>query len=271
MTIAVHDLGGQGRPLLLAHASGFHGRVFAPLARLLGRRFSCSALDLRGHGDSTAPADGNFDWSGFGRDVLCTLDAIGAEEVIGIGHSCGGAALLLAEQARPGSFSSLYCFEPVVFPPDALELLEVGRPLAARAKQRREIFSSRREAYDNYVSKPPMSGFDPEVLEAYVRFGFEDLADGTVRLLCRPENEARVYEAGARNRAFARLGEINCPVVLGCGAESYDFTPALLSKVAAEIPEGRLEVLPGVGHFGPLERPAEVAEAMIQALDPPPA
>ncbi|MBA2436887.1 MAG: alpha/beta hydrolase, partial [Acidimicrobiia bacterium] len=30
--IAVHDLGGRGRPLVLAHATGLHGLVWQPLA-----------------------------------------------------------------------------------------------------------------------------------------------------------------------------------------------------------------------------------------------
>ena len=32
VTLAVHDLGGDGPPLLLCHATGFHGRVWTALA-----------------------------------------------------------------------------------------------------------------------------------------------------------------------------------------------------------------------------------------------
>jgi len=269
--LAVHDLGGDGPPALLVHATGFHGRVFGPLARALGSRLHCLALDLRGHGESGVRLDLDFDWAGFGTDVLAAVDELGLESPVGVGHSCGGAALLLAEEARPGTFSSLYCFEPVVFPAEHPFTPDPSPLLAKGARSRREIFPSREDAYANYASKPPMSTFDPEVLEAYVRFGFEDLPDGTVRLRCRGEYEARVYENGSRHQAYPHLGEIGCPVVIACGSEGYDFRPAVLGLVAEHIGNGRLEMLAGLGHFAPFEQPGMVAESMIRALDPPPA
>jgi len=271
ISLAVHDLGGEGPPALLVHATGFHGRVFGSLARGLGRRMHCLAPDLRGQGESSAPAGLDFDWVGFGTDVLTAVDALGLEAPIGIGHSCGGAALLLAEQARPGTFSSLYCYEPIVFPLEDPPPREVYEPLAKGARQRREVFASREEAYANYASKPPLASLDPEVLAAYVEYGFEDLPDGTVRLLCRGENEARIYENGFRHPAFSRLGMIECPVVVAGGAESYSFSPRFLELLVDRLAKGRLDVVTGLGHFGPLELPGVVAESVIRDLDPPPA
>jgi len=269
--IALHDLGGDGPPAQLAHPTGFHGRVLGPLARSLSHRLHCFAPDLRGQGESGVPAGLDFDWVGFGTDVLEAVDALGLESPVGIGHSCGGAALLLAEQARPGTFSGLYCFEPIVFPAEHPPLPDPSEALAKRARQRRENFSTREEAYANYASKPPLSSFDPDVLGAYVEFGFEDLADGTVRLRCRGENEARIYENGFRHQAFSRLAEVGCPVTVACGSKSYDFTPAAVGLLAGRLRNGRVEVLDGLGHFGPLEHPRAVAESVIRALDPPPA
>ena len=60
VTIAVHDLGGAGPDLLLAHATGFHGRVWGPCASHLTDRHAV-APDLRGHGDSVIP-DGTGAW-----------------------------------------------------------------------------------------------------------------------------------------------------------------------------------------------------------------
>jgi len=50
-------------------------------------------------------------------------------------------------------------------------------------------------------------------------------------------------------------------VVLACGGEL--FGPASFAPQVAEgLPEGRLEVHPHLGHFGPLEAPAELAESV---------
>jgi len=269
--LALHDLGGDGPPAVLVHATGFHGRVFGPLAAGLGGRLHCVAPDLRGQGSSGVPENLDFNWLGFATDVLTTVDALELVAPVGFGHSCGGAALLLAEQARPGTFSSLYCFEPVVIPYEHPHSPDPSEPLARGARQRREIFASREEAYANYASKPPLDVLDPEALAAYVEFGFEDLPDGTVRLRCRGENEALIYENGSRHPAFSGLSIIECPVVIACGAESYSFVPAALALLVERLSNGRLEVLPRLGHFGPLEHPGVVAESVIRALDIAPA
>ncbi|MGH9188384.1 MAG: alpha/beta fold hydrolase, partial [Acidimicrobiales bacterium] len=105
VVLAVHDLGGAGPRLLLTHATGFHGRVFAPLARALGGRFRCVAPDLRGHGVTTTPEGLGYEWSGFGDDVRAVIDGLGDGPWFGAGHSLGGAALLMAEERRPGTFA----------------------------------------------------------------------------------------------------------------------------------------------------------------------
>ncbi|MGA2528171.1 MAG: alpha/beta hydrolase [Acidimicrobiales bacterium] len=267
--LAVHDLGGAGPPALLVHATGFHGRVLAPLAQRLSDHYHCLAPDLRGQGESEAPAGLDFDWAGFGTDVLTAVDALGLKDPIGIGHSCGGAALLLAEEAQPGTFSSLYCFEPVVLPFEKPPFPDPSESLARGARQRREIFASREEAYANYASKPPLCTFDADALASYVEFGFEDLPDGTVRLRCRGENEARIYENGFQHHGFSGLVGIECPVVLACGGDSYEFTPGVMALLAERLVKARVEVLAGLGHFAPLEHLDVVADSIMRALDPP--
>ena len=66
--IAVHDLGGTGPPLLISHATGFHGRCYEPLAHALADRFHSVAFDYRGHGDTPQP-DGPVDWQRYGDDA----------------------------------------------------------------------------------------------------------------------------------------------------------------------------------------------------------
>lgn len=62
--VPVHDLGGGGEPLVMAHAAGFHGLVFSPLARELAGGFRCVSIDGRGHGDTALPRGVDPDWYG---------------------------------------------------------------------------------------------------------------------------------------------------------------------------------------------------------------
>jgi pimeloyl-ACP methyl ester carboxylesterase len=150
--------------------------------------------------------------------VLAVVDAIGADDLVAAGHSKGGAALLLAEARRPGTFRSLYLFEPIVFPPVVSALSASGsNPLAEGARRRRPVFDSYAAAYDNYHGKPPFSVLHPDALRAYVDFGFSLQTDGTVRLKCRPEVEAEVFTMGGRNGAWDHLAEVTCPVTVAVG------------------------------------------------------
>lgn len=263
--VAVYDLGGTGPPLLLAHATGFHAHVWEPLAARLAGRARCVALDFRGHGRSTAPPVPPH-WQGFAADVLAVVDGLGLDRPFGVGHSKGGAALLLAEQARPGTFRGLYCYEPIVFPFDPPLGPQPGNPLSVGARRRRAVFASRDEARQAYGAKPPLAALHPDVLRAYVEHGFEDLDDGRVRLRCDPEVEADVYAMGTAHDAFARLGQVTCPVVVAGGGRTDAVTPELVETLAAALPQGRAEVFSSLGHFGPLEDPDVVAASILAAF-----
>lgn len=286
--LAVHDFGGRGPDLLLAHATGLHGMVWEPVVAALTDHFRCVSFDERGHGDSTGPPDGNFHWSGFASDVLAVVDALGLERPCGAGHSCGGAALLLAEEARPGTFGGLWCFEPVVFtgypstgggstadgsPGDGTPAgAGPGQPgdLAAGARRRRERFPSRQAALGNFSSKPPFDRVSPAALRAYVEHGFAEEADGTVRLKCRPDDEAATYDNSRTHDAFEHLGRVMCPVTLVWGAESDSpFGASTMQAMAARLARARVEAAEGMGHFGPLENPAAVARSIHRGCHTP--
>jgi pimeloyl-ACP methyl ester carboxylesterase len=273
--LALYDFGGQGHDLLLVHATGFCAEVLTPLATALSGSFHCWGLDLRAHGQSERPADGDFAWSGFAVDVLAAVDHLGLDRPAGFGHSCGGASLLLAEEARPGTFRSLFCFEPVVFDESRLGkygVLATDNPLSAGARRRRETFPSSEDAFVNFSSKPPFADLDPEALCCYVEAGFEPIpeaegGDGhAIRLRCRREDEAEVYVHGLDHGAFGHLPEIACPVGLACGADTDAFGPTFLEADAGQLRRSTVEVLPGIGHFGPLQQPTLVADSVLRTL-----
>jgi pimeloyl-ACP methyl ester carboxylesterase len=264
--VAVHDLGGEGPDLLMLHATGFHGRAWLPVAEALRGRYHCLAMDERGHGDSGTSPGLDFDWRTMADDVLGVADELGLHRPFGIGHSCGATLLLLAEQARPGTFQALYCYEPIMSPVEDPPPPQPN-PMAAGARRRRDAFASRDAAYAAFAGKPPLSVLAPDALEAYVDFGFDDLEDGTVRLKCRPEHEALVYEHGLSHSAYRDLPDVGCPVTVACGELTDTVGAAAAERLAQRLPRGRTEVLAGLGHFGPLEDPDAVAAAVLRAFD----
>jgi pimeloyl-ACP methyl ester carboxylesterase len=266
--VAVHDLGGAGPPMVLAHATSLHGLVWGPVASHMTDAFHCIAFDHRGHGDSGVPADRDFGWRGLALDALAVVDGLGLERPAGVGHSAGATALLLAEQARPGTFRALYCYEPIVVAADPPLGRDPDNWLAVGARRRREEFGSRPQALANYCGRLPFSRWAGDALAAYVEHGFADQPDGSVRLKCRRDDEAAVYEMASDHDGWARLGEVSCPVTLACGADTEAVKPAELATIAARLPDATIRVVAGVGHFGPLEDPAAVAASIRESFPP---
>lgn len=262
LTLALHEHGGRGRPTLLCHATGFHGAVWEPLSAALGDGFARWAVDFRGHGASTVPPGTPLDWHGMADDVIASVHAIGAApgELLGVGHSMGGAALLLAEQARPGTFAGLWLFEPITPPPMDGAAMAGGGGLAEGALRRRRSFPGVGDALANFAAKPPLSVLRADALHAYVRHGLRAGEDGALHLACRPEDESQIYRGGGSHGAFQLLGQVECPVVVACGEElgPSAFAPAVADALAA----GRLEQHPHIGHFGPLEAPNHLAASI---------
>ena len=268
VTLALIDLGGEGPPLLLCHPTGFHGLVWAPLAEHLAGVAHCWAVDFRGHGDSSVPASMDFAWDRMVDDVLAVVDHLGATGVKAVGHSMGGAALLMAEMRRPGTFAALWMYEPIVMP--RWDGVPPSNPIAATARRRRPSFPDLDAAYANFAAKPPLNALDPAALRAYVEHGLRPshAADGdhAVELKCPPEVEALVFENGIAANAFDRLGEVRIPVTVAASEDGG--APARVAPLIVDaLPQGRLELFPELTHFGPMEDPAAIAAAIRAALD----
>lgn len=268
ITTVLHDFGGDGPVLLFAHATGMHGWIWKPVADHLVDRAHCVAVDLRGHGDSALPADSDLTWEGFGRDVLAAARVLGGGAVIGVGHSLGGAALLMAELEAPGTFRRLFLYEPAVHTDIGDQgwdsLLAARDAMVERTSRRRAIFPSRPDALANYAGKLPTAQFQAAVLAAYVSHGFSDVpGDSGVVLKCTPETEARIY-AGSYDHDTARcLHAITCPVTLATGAETDALqrrTTEVLSSQFGSAPV----TLCGVDHFGPMQQPKQFADAVAR-------
>ncbi len=278
--VELHDLGGAGPPLLIAHATGFCAGAYRPLASSLTGAFRVWALDFRGHGDATSPDDGDFDWGGMGDDVLASVAAIEPDDgrVFGFGHSMGGAALVLAELARPGTLRAAFLYEPIIVPSDFWPN-DPGGPasaapperrgpnfMAEAARRRRPTFGSRAEALERYAGRPPLGLLRADALAAYVDAGFADLADGGVTLKCTPEHEAATFESTGKASAD-QLGPVTTPLTFARGTRDPQPGVADFAGVAAkQLPGSRLRTYDHLGHFGPFQDPDGLAADVISDL-----
>ena len=264
VTIALHDLGGEGPSVLIAHATGFCAGAYRPLAAPLLARHRVWALDFRSHGDSSRLDPERLAWTGMIDDVLAVFGAIcsetGESSLLGFGHSMGGACLLGAEMRRPGTFRAVYAFEPITIPRSWGDGTGPN-PLADSARRRRGGFASRDEALARYASRPPLGTFRADALWNYVEHGFAEVPDGggEVGLKCLPEHEAAVFQAPGKPQ-IEDLDAVSIPVVVALGERDASPGPAdFAPDVAAALPHGALHHFAHLSHFGPFQDPDTLA------------
>lgn len=215
----------------MSHATGFHAHCWEPVAHALNSQHHVVGLDHRGYGDAETVDPTTMTWDQYGLDALTAARHLYAqhnEPIVGIGHSMGGASLLMAAHAEPHLFKALFVFEPIVFPPHQTQMLVSALvahfPLVQENDAVVSIFEA---AIENFAAKPPMAAFNAVAREAYVRHGFKPTADGDIELKCLPEHEARTYETGGTSGAWDSLP----PFQLLCGfcrAPSRHFNHQLL-------------------------------------------
>jgi len=104
---------GSGPIVVLLHGFPDHARSFLPMmAKLADLGFRAVAVDLRGFGESAAPAGAVYDARASAEDVIAVLDAVQAREggsslsPLLIGHDLGGQVAWALATDYPARFSA---------------------------------------------------------------------------------------------------------------------------------------------------------------------
>ncbi|WP_424768830.1 alpha/beta fold hydrolase [Paenibacillus sp. sgz302251] len=99
----VEDIG-AGEPVLFLHGWPLNGRMFErPFTQLSRQGFRCIAIDQRGFGKSSAPAEG-YNYDRLADDVRAVIDYLHLDQIALVGFSVGGA-IAVRYMARHGGYA----------------------------------------------------------------------------------------------------------------------------------------------------------------------
>lgn len=258
------------RPAIFSHGTGLHAWMWSTQAAALSDRLHSIAVDHRGHGDSAGDF-ADYHWSSIARDLTRVIALAGFDQPVGVGHSMGGAVLLLAEAASPGLFSHLVLVDPIILPEEvyARPITIERQPMAAKTIKRRADWPSHEAMIESYSRKPPFNSWRADQLELYVRHGAvpkdEGGVEGGVRLKCPPRIEAVCYLGGHETNPWPLLPRVKAPTLILQGTEADTRELVRVDRIAATLGAPRTEVrhLPG-GHFLPMEHPNIVTTAIAE-------
>ncbi|WP_298471514.1 alpha/beta hydrolase [uncultured Erythrobacter sp.] len=261
---------GDEPPLVFAHATGFHARVFdAIIAHFPHRRIL--SLDMRGHGRSTGGLVEH--WGEMARDICGFAEQLGIENAVGIGHSMGAHTLLQAAHDRPGAFGQLVLFDPVILAPEfyapSEPLFTAGNPHPA--SRRKRDFASPEAMIERFQDRDPYDLFNARVFEDYCRYGLLPCSDGEgFELACPPEVEGSVYASSRSNAGIletAKQVDIPVLVVRAKQLDLMDFKSSpTWPQLASILPQGTDMHRPDRTHFHPFEDPADAARIISEAM-----
>ena len=268
------DWGGSGPLAHFSHATGLCAGAYTPLADRLKSHLKILGMDDRGHGKTTAPADPRKlkNWDIFIEDLELYFENLGAP-AIAMGHSRGASLSLLLAIRRPDLIRALVLIDPTILPFSwmwwwyGIKLTGLTRfvPIVATAAKRRSVWPDRASILKSYQSKAVFKTWQDGFLEAYVQYGTAKTGDGGIQLRCSPVWESKTFSVYPHDiwRFVPRLQK---PTLVLYGARSDTFRASAAKRFKAKVPGAVLRCFEDTGHFVPMEKPDETAEAIRNFL-----
>jgi lipase len=269
--ISYFEWGDAGAPvILMAHATGFHARVWDKTIAALPEGFRVIAMELRGHGRSEYD-EPLASWRIIAQDIRELIEALSLKDIIGVGHSMGGHCMTQTAFDLPEAFKRLVLVDPVLSRPDIYEqnrYADLKGPEEHPVADRRNHWSSSQEMFDYFEDRHPYSLWRQDVLKDYCRYGLLPRADGDgMQLACPPLVEASVYFNQRHTNIYHLIEQIETPAVVLRAKRRTEaewkvtnFTKSpTWEKLAVQFKNGRDVYLPDFTHFIPMQDPKLVA------------
>jgi len=231
-----------------------------PVARLLRYRYRIVVPDLPGWGDSNRIDGADYGFLAQSERVARFVDAVSPNEsVVLLGHSMGGGIAALAAAQHPD------------------RIARVGLIDSAGVR-----FADNRFGIDVLAGKNPFAVYDEASLQRYLdTVFFNDSAKPTI-----PWPADRIYiarrrqDAAFEQRVLDRIGRgderflpgenaahIRQPALLLWCRQDAVIDASALELYAQRIPQARRVLLEGCGHMSILEKPDEVAQAVVELIE----
>jgi len=237
-----YEVHGEGPPLILTHGYSSTSAMWNEQIEPLSRRHKLVLWDMRGHGQSDYPENGDaYSEALTVADMAALLDEIGAKSAIVGGLSLGGYMSLAFYRAYPARVR-------------ALLIIDTGPGFKK---------DEAREAWNRRAL---------ETADRFERDGLEVLKSASRERSTVQHRNAQGLALAARGmltqrdaRVIEMLPEIKVPSLIVVGADDTPFLAAS-DYMAAKIPGAKKVVVAQAGHAVNIDRPQAFIDAVIPFL-----
>lgn len=256
---------GDGPPVVLVHGLLVNANLWRKVVAELVPGLRCVSVDLPlGAHLIAMPEGADLSPPALADLIADAIAELGLEDVTLAGNDTGGALCQMLVTRRPERIGRLVltsCDYRDNFPPPMFAYLKAAAALPGAMKvltAPMRLRAPRRLPFAfGWLTKRPI---DPRAEESYVRAGMTvPGAERDVRAVLRSIDKRHT------NEAADRLGEFQRPALIAWAREDRFFKPADAERLAADLPDSRLEWIDDSRTFIPEDQPAALAE-LIRAF-----
>ena len=236
--------GGGGKRVIYIHGTGCDGRVFERHLEIIAEKHEVVAIDLPGHGGSEGTGfRGVGDYAYFTAGLI---EHLGWEQCVVAGHSLGGGIALAVALYRRSLVEGLMLIDTGARLRVDPVILELAHRLAAG---------------EQIPATNPRRGFAKDTPQALID------AANAIRDECDLSVTYKDWVADDTCDFMSRLPHIAMPALAICGDED-EFTLVKYHEYFRDhMPDCRLEIIAGAGHWPFIEQPEPFDRHILAFLD----
>ncbi len=234
--------------IVLVHGFGGDSTFWDAQIEHLAKKHRVVALDLAGHGKSGNDRLTGWTMEAFGDDIRAVCDEIGAENVILVGHSMGGPAILEAAHLMPGRVAMLVPVETFHDVERKMTVEEVNQMLAP---WKSDYPTAVGDMARNHL-------FTPDASQAIVERVVSRMQ------AMRPEFAYAMISQMMWYDASVRMDGVTIPI--RC-INSSAIQPTNVDAARRYAKDFELKTIPGIGHWPMLEAPEPFEKLLDDVIE----
>jgi 2-succinyl-6-hydroxy-2,4-cyclohexadiene-1-carboxylate synthase len=257
-----YSVTGEGPPVTLLHGFTQSGRSWHEVITTMPSGWMWTTPDLRGHGETRTKPGAPCTMDACTADLEALWDHLGIERSHLVGYSMGGRLALHVAARRPQRILSLLTIGAHA---GLEEEARDGRRRGDEALAQR-IETEGLEAFVNYWSSLPLfAGLERRGPSFIAQIRAERMSNHVTGLT----DSLRGMGAGAMEPVWDELTTVRFRCTFVAGQLDHGYV-ASARRLAATVPDGRVEVVLHAGHAVHQERPEAFARVLTSHLAPAP-
>jgi pimeloyl-ACP methyl ester carboxylesterase len=240
--------------IVLLHGLSSMGRIWDPLGSTLQKHYRVIALDQRGHGDTSWPAEPAYSTDEYVNDLEALVDLWGLDRFVLIGLSMGGSNAMAYAARNPQRVTHLV---PVDIRPRINREKNPSREVDKHVAEHGHPLLPDHEAALQLVRLTNKITPD-EALRHRLRHLLKQLPDGR----WTNKHDPRVSYYWQPANLWDELGKITAPVLIVRGGKSYVLNEDAAERMRAAFPNAEHIVIEEAGHTVPEDTREEFIAAV---------